>query len=550
MHLPMTVNFPRLVKLLAEHLYPERGVFVREMIQNAHDSLCRRRAVEPGHRARIDVLTGARTLTFADNGTGLTPDEVRRYLTVFGQSGTDEVRQAMARDGRRGLEEMIGQFGIGLLSGFLVADRIVVETRSVKGTSACRWTYDGGSVSTLEEPIAWEGGAGTRVILMMSRAADAALPVRDLVVRYADFLPVAIHVDGSPEPVNAIDAPWHRAHSVEEARMRDYGRFLGRRFSDVPLELVPVDVASPYRVQGVLYISDRRIPDAASGGAVDVYCKRMLVAAGDTGVLPPWASFVRGVIDSPDITITASRCAVQRGTRETEGIRAILSRALLEHLEALAGRDPALFGRILRWHHYHVRRMALEHDEFFDAIAHLVPFECNRGADGLMNLETYLADGRATVHYFTEFGAAAQYNELCGARDLVVLNASYAHDEAFLKKFAARRPGVALRRLSDPLLFEPVADASKYGALCRELAAAVESLAGLNAGNPLIERLAAAVPADDLAGVLVAVFSNATLLSSQLHGERTLRTMHRLTNRLIEQVLSQREALRSRGDAA
>ncbi len=482
----MTANFPGLVKLLAEHLYPERSVFLREMVQNAHDSLVRRRVAEPGHTGRIDILVDeARgTITFLDDGTGMTADEVVRYLTVLGESGTDECRKRMAAEGRHGVEDMIGQFGIGLLSGFLVADRITVDTRSRAGAGPVRWTYDGGADSALEELAECDLGIGTRVVLRIRpeyRHFLQAQVVHDGLVRHAEFLPVPVHLNRGPDPINVMHAPWHRAFPIDELRVREYTRFVQRRFDDTPLEVIPIDIASPARVQGVLYISDRRIPDASTAGALDLYCKRMYVRGGDSTVLPPWAKFVRGVIDSPDLSITASRSDVQRESATFRSIQDSLAALLLGHLRDLATRDPQHFQKVMRWHHYHVRGAAVEHDEFFRAVADLVPFETSDGRDGgLLDLRRYLArqaadtSGRRPIYYFTELGAAAQFNEMCRARSIVVIDASYTFDEPFLKKYAESRPDQVELRLLDggggAWLFDAAdeRESARFGALVRE----------------------------------------------------------------------------------
>jgi molecular chaperone HtpG len=122
-------EFQGLIKLLAKNLYAEADVFVREMLQNAHDSVKRRRELQgegasPGEvRVKVDRTAG--TITFTDNGAGMTEQEVREYFSTIGRSGTDAFRQELLKNGRQADVTVIGQFGIGLLSAFIVADRVV-----------------------------------------------------------------------------------------------------------------------------------------------------------------------------------------------------------------------------------------------------------------------------------------------------------------------------------------------------------------------------------------------------------------------------------------
>lgn len=484
---PMTANFPGLVKLLAQHLYPEKAVFLREMIQNAHDSLVRRLDREPGHCGRIDVIAdpARQTITFADNGTGMTADEVVRFLTVIGESGTDEYRRKMNAEGRSGVEQMIGQFGIGLLSGFLVADRITVETRSMSGAPAVRWTYEGDTTSSLADADLPDLTAGTRVALRIKGECRHFLQpdaLQENIVRFADFLPFPIHLNHGPASVNLQQAPWHRTWPVDELREREYTRFVQRRFRETPLEVVPVDLVEPVPAHGVLFITDRRVAEAGTVGTVDLYNRRMFVREGEPHLLPPWARFVRGTIDSPALALTASRSDVQRDTPAFESLRTALAALLLAHLHRLAETAPRRFQKLVRWHHTHVRAMAVAHEEFFRAVAHLIPFETDTAhrAEGLLTLPEICArqrpdpaTGAIPLWYFTEAGAGAQFQEMCGARGLVVVDASWPWDEEFLQKYATAFPGrIELRKLDadgGAALFDP-ADARESERFARLLA--------------------------------------------------------------------------------
>jgi molecular chaperone HtpG len=138
------IDLQGLIKLLAKNLYAEADVFVREMLQNVHDSVKRRRELQgegaPPGEVRVKVDRTAGTITFADNGAGMTEHEVKEYLSTIGRSGADAFRRDLVQKGRQTDVKVIGQFGIGLLSAFIVADQVVVETRSWQvGDSAWQW---------------------------------------------------------------------------------------------------------------------------------------------------------------------------------------------------------------------------------------------------------------------------------------------------------------------------------------------------------------------------------------------------------------------------
>ncbi len=210
------------------------------------------------------------------------------------------------------------------------------------------------------------------------------------------------------------------------------------------------------------------MPDIASAGLVDIYQARMFITAGNRDLLPSWAKFVRGVIDSPDLSPTAARDAIQQDSA-SRGVRERLGQVIVDHLRGLARRDPQKFERLLDLHAYHVKGMAVQHDDFFDAICDLVPFETNRG---LMSLHRYLDQSpkiagqrQCTIHYFSERGSATQFYMLCNAKELLAINAGYVFDEEFLRKYADRHTDVRLHLISvagSDFLFEPIgADAAQ-----------------------------------------------------------------------------------------
>jgi molecular chaperone HtpG len=462
------IDLPGLIHLLAKSLYAESDVFIREMIQNGHDSIQRRIEAEgeqaPAGIIRIVADHAAGTLTFTDNGSGMTESEVHTYLATIGRSGTDEFRKQLLASGRHMDVTVIGRFGIGLLSAFVAARRVVVETRSIVPDSLpYRWISEGQSEYELEPGSKAE--PGTSVTLYIADDHWDMLDESQLdraVKKYADFIPVGIYLNDAKATVNAVNAPWHRNYPSDDQRLAEYWTFANRRFPDLPLEVIPVDVHGPPRVQGILYISDQHVPDIASAGLMDIYQARMFITAGNRDLLPSWAKFVRGVIDSPDLSPTAARDAIQQDSA-SRSVREKLGQVIVDHLRGLARRDPQKFERLVHLHAYHVKGMAVQHDDFFDAICDLVPFETNRG---LMTLRSYLDQSpkivgqrQSTIHYFSERGSATQFYMLCNAKELLAINASYVFDQEFLRKYADRHADVRLHLISvagSDFLFEPI----------------------------------------------------------------------------------------------
>jgi molecular chaperone HtpG len=454
----METNFEGLIRLLAKHLYADPDVFIRELVQNAHDSIVRRQQTEPDLSGRIDIEADrkAATLVFRDNGIGMDREDIKDFLSVIGSTGTGLARRAAENEAHSTALQLIGQFGIGMLSAFVVAEKIVVRTRKAGGRQAFAWHNHGTADCELHEDD--KSSVGTEVVVHVSHEYAHLLGpdrIRQAVTRYCDFVRFPISVDGTG-PVNAMDAPWHRADwPSERVRQDAYRQYLERRYpgNSLPLTIIPIEIDGECRARGALYIADRHIPDVDKAGVVDIVVRRMFVRADDADLLPPWAMFVHGLVDSPDLVPTAARDNVQRSNAGYEYLRRRLGALIVEHLRRLSRDEPNVFAQINIWHHYHLKGMALYHDDFFAEVGDLLLFETNRGR---LSLHDYLTknaprpetDGKAPIYYFAAQGAGTQFNRLAEATGWCVINAGGEFDAELLEKYAQRHTGrVWLQRL-------------------------------------------------------------------------------------------------------
>ena len=490
------IQLEGLIQLLAQNLYADPDVFLREMIQNAHDSITRRaesareRGEErpPGARIAVEVDRAAQEIRIADNGCGLTDAEIDAFLSTIGRSGTNELRQRIVAADRGRTVELIGQFGIGLLSAFIVADRVSVVTKAA-GHDALHWESFGGRNYSVR-PGRREY-VGTTVILHVSpqhtRYLDS-VRLKQIIRTYADFIGVPVYVNDDAEPANSVNAPWHREYADERERFMAHRDFWDRRFVDEnALHMLLVDEPFTWpdadypggertgRIRGVLAITDRRTPDVNARGTVDVYINRMFIGAANRDVLPPWAKFLQGVLECNELTPNAARDNV-RHNAALVAVQRTLGDLVVRELTRLSEASRRSFTEIMRWHSYHILAMAVqpEHERFFRAVADLALLETDQGP---MTVADYLAsaerrsDGSAVVHYVTEDESAKQYMLLAGARGVRVFDCTEAFAERFLKKYADAWPErVRLNRLDQAgaeALFEPLdaREADQYIAL-------------------------------------------------------------------------------------
>lgn len=444
-----------MVDLLSRHLYSGPQVYLRELIQNAVDAVTGRRASDPDAPAtiRLRVISDASdvdsrgsnggvesshastVLEIVDSGVGLTGDEATELLATIGRSSKRDPELGMGRT------EFIGQFGIGLLAAFMVAERIEVQSRSAQaGAVPIAWvghadgTFDVREVTDREIPI------GTTVRLTARQGLEHWLSgetVVGLAREYGSLLPfdLAVQVpvaDVSPvwRRITEPELPWRIEHQSRSDRNRALAAYCERTFGFTPLG--HIDLNLPLAgVTGVAFV----LPQAVSPGSGQhrVYMKRMLLGPRVDRVLPEWAFFVRAVIDSDTLSPTASREQLH-----DDEILMTVREALGAQLKTWATgtlREATPFARaVIETHHLALRALAVTDPDMLDLVTEVLPFETT---DGPMTLAQAAADGE--VVYTTTTEAYRRVATVARAQGLVVVNAGYVYDADIMSQLGKRR---------------------------------------------------------------------------------------------------------------
>src|SRR5436190_6916082 len=436
------LHLPGLLKVLAEHLYTSKKVGVRELIQNAHDSCVRRRVEgnEPDYEPRIDLRIDPkrRVLIISDNGHGLTADEITNYLATIGRGYTRELRERLSLESAAEAGELIGQFGLGFLSAFLLASEVTLLTRSAQGGPCYRWHSAGDEYYDLQP--GWREEIGTTVELRLKPAASFLLQERSLIEtvrQYADFLPIPLHVQEEQLPVNLMAPPWEADHP--DRAIKDY---ITRAFRTEALWVLPlrdwkVDLGHDsltVPLKGFLFVPPGSVASVREFGDLNVYIRRMFICERERDLLPPWARFVRGVVDSPLLQPTASRESIHQDDN-FELVRQALEEQLGRGLRELAGEEPATWKRIVRGHSDVIIGWAVSDNEFFDRVEDIVTFRTSRGP---LSLREYLELSGGSLYYVTRELGSLQEQVLAEGRDVPAIDASWFAVTPFLEKYAAR----------------------------------------------------------------------------------------------------------------
>ncbi|GIF53390.1 molecular chaperone HtpG [Asanoa ferruginea] len=421
------VDLRGIVDLLSHHLYASPRVYVRELLQNAVDAITARRVADPGAPGQVLVespaVTGDGTLRVHDTGIGLTEQQVHDLLATIGRSSKrDDL--GFAR------HEFLGQFGIGLLSCFLVADEIRVSTRCGDAPTV-EWTgYADGRYEVAIAPVDRARPVpGTTVTLVPRRDAEHWLrgeTVAELARLFGSMLPIAVRVDG--QPVTTGLAPWHRdAGESATARRARLDRYAEEVFGFPPFDVIDLDVPAA-GLRGVAFV----LPVAANPAsrvAHRVYLKQMLLSESIEGLLPEWAFFVRCVVDTTELRPTASREALYEDDVLDE-VRESLGAALRGWLTALGRTDPRRLATFLSVHHLGVKALALHDDEMLRLLYQWWRFETNVGPMTLADFH----DRYGVVRFIPSVDEFRQLAPVAAAQSIALVNAGYVYDAELLRR--------------------------------------------------------------------------------------------------------------------
>ncbi|MGA9995562.1 MAG: HSP90 family protein [Pyrinomonadaceae bacterium] len=443
------INLGGIIDLLSNHLYSGPQVYIRELLQNSVDAIRARLYTEPLHQGSINIRlfeqpAGSRPkLVFIDNGIGLTEDEIHRFLATIGQTSKRDDLDTQRND-------YIGQFGIGLLSCFVVSDEIVVVTRSChSGAKTIEWrgradgTY---SIKTLDREIQ----AGTEVHLLCKAGSEeyfVPFAVQNLARRFGSLLPYPImfETDAETVQINEERPPWleeFASEELERAAYLDYGqRAFGIDFFDyIPLRSVAGDA------QGAAFVLPFS-PSLAMKKTHKVYLKNMLVSQNAEGLLPDWAFFVKCVVNANDLRPTASRESFYEDDALV-ATRDALGRALRDYLVSLASENPQRLRQLIALHYLSIKALAVDDDEFYRLFIDWLPFETNMG---MMSLGEYRKQ-HAVVRYAPNLDQFRQITRIASSQSLCIINAAYTYDTELLRKLFDVFPGTQLEAIDTTTL--------------------------------------------------------------------------------------------------
>lgn len=393
------INLSGLLEVLGKNLYSTPSVVVRELIQNAHDACVRRSIEDPGdHKFEIHIQTDAskKTLTIIDNGAGLTEQEIVDYLATIGSGYTGILRE------QTHTEDMIGCFGLGFLTAYVVSDKVKMWTSSYKDPSK-GWYFlsTGGKAYSVQ--ACEKDQIGSKIVLKLADEfvdlSDSGL-LQELLTQYCCLLPYKIFLNQQSEAVNAVNIPWRQADDAPAVRLKkqylDLAQVFEQRFE--PLCHIPLHGDEHCKVNGLLWVQDSSTYGSNDNRSVTVFVRNMYITDQARELLPDWAGFVGCMVESVSLTPTASREDIQKD-REFDRLRSLIAETLVLGLKQLAIKEPETWRRILSRHNEGLLGAAVSEDRLFSVLRDELKLPTS---DGELTIKEILKRGNRKIHVSLE----------------------------------------------------------------------------------------------------------------------------------------------------
>ena len=432
------ISSENMMPIIKKWLYSDKDIFLREIVANGVDAITKFKklvgmgeATETGEEycIKISVDKKAKTLTVEDNGLGMTEDEVESYITQIAFSGASDFIQKYEKAGGDGI---IGHFGLGFYSVYMVSDNVEIFTKSYKDAPAVHWESDGNAVYSIEECD--KSDRGTKIVLHISADEKEFLDesnVKNLVRKYCSFMPYNVYVsykgDGKDEPLNST-LPLY-AKLPKDCTEEEYKKFYTDTFMDFnePMFWVHLTMDYPFKLKGILYFPKIKNKVELERGKVKLYCNQVFIADNIKEVIPEFLMLLNGVIDCPDIPLNVSRSFLQND-RQVQKISKHITKKVADKLVSLYKNDREKFenswGDIANF----IKFGCIKDNDFYEKVKDIIiykdingrfigfndilPAENTEVAENKDNAEQAENKKPTTIYYVSDEEQQAQYIKL------------------------------------------------------------------------------------------------------------------------------------------
>ena len=515
----ISVETQHIFPIIKRWLYSDKEIFLREIVSNASDAITKlQRLISLGEvrdltfdgRITVSVSKKARTITVSDNGIGMDADEVKKYIGNIALSGAMEFIQKYEGEGEGATDGIIGHFGLGFYSAFMVSDSVEVRSRSYRGGDAVQWICSDEGTYEMNVPYDKEDRGTTVIMHVNDEGAEylEAYKLRSVLEKYCSFMPIEIYFadEDAEEPKEGEEVPeekpindtmplWQKNPS--ECTDEEYKAFYHKVFGDFndPLFWLHIKADYPLNFKGILYFPKLTHEFANMEGQVKLYYNQVFVADNIKEVIPEYLLMLRGVLDCPELPLNVSRSYLQNNGYVTK-ISTHIVKKVADKLNSLFKNDregfEKMWGDIKTFCEY----AALCDRKFYDKAKDALLMEVVHG--GYVTLAEYLEGAKETnentVYYASDAELQAQYISMFEAKGIKVVNFPQMIDTQYVQMLESVSENVKFKRVDSD-----IADALR-GEGEAEHSEALEKLFREAAGNDKLtvkcEKLAdASVPA-------------------------------------------------------
>jgi molecular chaperone HtpG len=374
-----------MMPIIKKWLYSDKDIFLREIVANGIDAITKfKKLVDMGEATasdeeyciKVSVDKNAKTLTVEDNGIGMTEEEVEKYITQIAFSGASDF---LAKYEKAGSDGIIGHFGLGFYSAYMVSEDVEINTKSYKDLPAVHWESDGNATYSIEE--CEKQGRGTQIIMHIADAEKEFLDegnIRSLLRKYCSFMPYNIYLsfkgDGKDKPVNDTTPLYMK--NPKDCTDEEYKKFYTDTFMDYnePLFWVHLNMDYPFKLKGILYFPKVKNKLELERGKVKLYCNQVFIADNIKEVIPEYLMLLNGVIDCPDIPLNVSRSFLQND-RQVQKISKHITKKVADKLTSLFKNDREKYETCWEDTANFIKFGCIKDDDFYEKVKDIIIYK-------------------------------------------------------------------------------------------------------------------------------------------------------------------------------
>ena len=438
----------QLLDIVINSLYTDKEIFIRELVSNAvdaleklrHTQLTQKSVLDPELELTINITTDEKkkTFTIADHGIGMNEDELTQNLGTIAHSGSKKFINSLSESDQKETS-LIGQFGVGFYSAFMVSDNVKVFTRSwEKDSQSLSWASDGKSGYQIQEEE--EQKRGTNIVISLTDEHEDFSKedkVKSILQNYSSFVPFPVLLNG--ERINTVEAIWMKPKSeITDEDYTEFYKFTAKAFDD-PLYKMHFSADAPLMINSLVFVPKEN-PEKLGFGqvepAVALYCNKVLIDGAPKGLLPDWLRFLKGVIDSEDLPLNISRESMQDSALIRK-LNRLISKRFIKFLERESTANDENYETFYKQFHSFIKEGVITDADNRDSLAKLLRFETSIEDPGNQsNLDQYVSrmkEGQDKIYFQIaqdrDSIESAPYLEAFKARGLEVLFLYEAIDE-------------------------------------------------------------------------------------------------------------------------